>query len=222
MDWTRQLDNYCERLDGTFWAEPLNAITNGAFVIAALVALVVAYRRGRLDWPVAVLAAIIAAVGVGSFLFHTFATVWAVMMDVIPIQLFILFYFALAMRRFAGLPWWGAVLATAVFMAISFAGGSVLGRLFGDALNGSEGYITPLVALIVVGAWLRARGRTRAGGALIAGGLLFAVSLTFRTVDAAVCPSFAAGTHFMWHLLNGVLLGYLTAAMARFGETVRR
>ncbi len=218
MEWTRQLDNYCERLDPTFWAEPLNAITNAAFIVAAIVSLVVARRLGRLDWPVALLAAIIAIVGTGSFLFHTFATVWAVMADVIPIQLFILFYFALAMRRFAGLPWWGALLATAVFMAISFVGGSLFGRVFGDALNGSEGYLTPLLALIVVGLWLRSRGRAEAGGALVAGGLLFAVSLTFRTIDAGVCPSFAAGTHFLWHILNGVLLGYLTIAMARFGR----
>ncbi|WMS41314.1 ceramidase domain-containing protein [Acuticoccus sp. MNP-M23] len=219
MDWTRQLDNYCERLDPSFWAEPVNAVTNAAFVIAAIIALIVAQRRGRLDWPVVVLAAIIAIVGTGSFLFHTFATVWAVMADVIPIQIFILFYFALAMRRFAGLPWWGAVVATAMFMVLSFAGGNALGQLAGNALNGSEGYVTPLLALIVVGAWLRTRGRTDAGRALITGGLLFAVSLTFRTIDAGVCPSFALGTHFIWHILNGILLGYLTIALARYGRT---
>ena len=37
MDWTAQIDGYCERLDGAFWAEPLNAWTNLAFLLAAWV-----------------------------------------------------------------------------------------------------------------------------------------------------------------------------------------
>ena len=33
----RQFDAYCERADFTFWSEPVNALTNMAFLIAALV-----------------------------------------------------------------------------------------------------------------------------------------------------------------------------------------
>ena len=29
------IDNYCERIGDGFWAEPLNAITNLAFILAA-------------------------------------------------------------------------------------------------------------------------------------------------------------------------------------------
>ena len=36
MDLTRQMDLYCERLDPGFWAEPLNAVTNLSFILAAL------------------------------------------------------------------------------------------------------------------------------------------------------------------------------------------
>lgn len=218
MDWTKQLDNYCERLGPEFWAEPVNAVTNVAFIVAAILALRYAVRGGRLDWPLGVLIAITAAVGIGSFLFHTYATVWAVMADVIPIQLFIVAYFALAMRRFAGLAWWLAGLATAAFMGVSFVGGDALGGLVGERLNGSEGYIPPLVALIVVGAILIAAGRDAAGWALVTAGALFAVSLSFRTADMAVCGAFPLGTHFMWHTLNGVLLGYLLYAMIRHGR----
>ena len=35
MDWTRQIDSYCERLGPDYWAEPVNALTNLAFVLAA-------------------------------------------------------------------------------------------------------------------------------------------------------------------------------------------
>ena len=102
MDWTRQIDGYCERIGPGLWAEPMNAATNAAFILAALIGLVLAYRSGRLDGPVAWLTALTFAVGIGSFLFHTHATVWAAMADTTPIGLFILSYVAIAMNRFAG------------------------------------------------------------------------------------------------------------------------
>ncbi len=44
MDWFQPLDQYCERTAPAFWAEPVNALSNAAFVIAA-VALLFAWRR---------------------------------------------------------------------------------------------------------------------------------------------------------------------------------
>lgn len=220
MDWSQTLDNYCERLSPAFWAEPVNAITNGSFILAAAVALVIARRRGGLEPGVAALIVVVCLIGIGSFLFHTIATRWAVLADTIPIQIFILTYFALAMRRFVGLPWWGAVVATVAFVAYSALGSMVLARLVD--LNGSEGYVPPLSALLVVGAGLWAMGRRGPGVALILGALLFAVSLAFCTADMAVCSAFPLGTHFMWHTLNGMLLFYLVLAMMRYGALPRR
>ena len=40
---------YCERLDGSFWAEPFNAATNAAFLAAALVAFWLWRRQGVRD-----------------------------------------------------------------------------------------------------------------------------------------------------------------------------
>ena len=51
---------------------------------------------------------ILAAIGIGSYLFHTHARVWALYADVIPIQLFILVYLCLATIRFFAAPWWAA------------------------------------------------------------------------------------------------------------------
>ena len=45
---------------------------------------------------------------------------------------------------------------------------------------------------------------------LLAAAGVFTVSLFLRTIDAAACERFAHGTHFFWHLLNGVVL-YLAA-----------
>ncbi|MCF3933031.1 hypothetical protein L1787_06335 [Acuticoccus sp. M5D2P5] len=217
MDWTRSIDIYCERLDASFWSEPWNAVTNAAFIIAAIVAFVVGRREGRLDGGILLLITITVLVGIGSFLFHTFATVWAVMADVIPIQIFIVVYFTLAMRRFVLLPWWAAIVATAAFLAVSFGGEAVMERLFAGALNGSEGYVPPLLALVAVGVGLVRWGNAGAGWSLLLASAIFAASLFFRTIDMAVCPNLPIGTHILWHTLNGVLLGTLMVAMIRHG-----
>ena len=224
MDWFQQVDRYCERLDPSFWSEPLNAVSNGAFILAAIFGCWYAARHRALEPGVIVLIALAFLVGVGSFLFHTVATVWAGLADVLPIQLFIVSYFVLAMRRFVGLPWWGSGLAAAAFMALSVFGGKFLRGIppLSERLNGSEGYLPPLTALVLVGLGLILAGRRGAGLSLVAAGAIFAVSLGFRIVDMRVCPSLPIGTHFMWHLLNGVLLGTLIASMVRFGRPPRR
>ncbi len=215
MDWTQPIDNYCERLGPALWAEPLNAVSNVAFLVAAALAFAAARRAGGPDRGVALLLVILCAIGVGSFLFHTVATPWAALADVIPIQLFIISYMALAMRRFVGMPWWGAAAVTVLFVATSAVGAPVLATRVD--LNGSEGYVLPLLALLVVGVALWAAGRRAAGQALVVGAAIFAVSLTFRTIDRDVCEAVPIGTHVLWHLLNAVLLGHLTVALIRHG-----
>src|SRR5215475_6340765 len=62
--WTR-IDLYCERTDWSFWAEPLNALTNLAFLVAAI--LILRWTRddrGRAPWDALLLAALAALVGV--------------------------------------------------------------------------------------------------------------------------------------------------------------
>lgn len=63
------MDHYCERMGPGFWAEPFNALTNLAFLIAAT-AMLVRQRSARLE-ELFVLALLTASVGIGSFMFHT-------------------------------------------------------------------------------------------------------------------------------------------------------
>ncbi|NCV65913.1 MAG: hypothetical protein EBW16_06880 [Burkholderiaceae bacterium] len=46
------IDIYCERLDASFWSEPINAITNLAFIIAGwlLCQLAINYMKPALPW----------------------------------------------------------------------------------------------------------------------------------------------------------------------------
>lgn len=68
------VDLYCERLGPGLLAEPLNAITNLAFFIAAWLLWRQSRIAGSLTGGVILLLALLVAFGVGSSLFHTFAT----------------------------------------------------------------------------------------------------------------------------------------------------
>lgn len=220
MDWNRRIFGYCERgQDPAFWAEPLNAVTNGAFLLAAIVVLIAALKRGRLDGPVAVLVVLLTAISVGSFLFHTLAVVWAAVMDSAPIGLFILSYFAIAMNRYGGFGWGWAALLTLGFIVALVGTSWVLRPVLLPVIGGSVSYVPPLLGLIGVGIWLAAR-RHPAAGWLIAAAAIFAVSLTFRALDQSVCADLPAGTHFLWHVLNAVVLGTLALALVRHGARV--
>src|SRR5262245_19198544 len=146
------IDLYCERVSPSFWAEPVNALSNFAFLVAAVAAFDLWRRAGKGDRAILALIAVIAAVGFGSFAFHTLATRWVMWLDVVPIGLFIYGYFLLAMRRFLLLSWFSALMLLVGFIALSTVLGSFVPR---EVLNGSSGYLPALAALIILGSMLR-------------------------------------------------------------------
>ena len=225
-DWFEPIRAYCERNGPEFWAEPVNALTNGAFVLAGLLAARRALRPPS-DGPCLALALLMGVVGIGSFLFHTLATRWSMLADVIPIALFIYGYFWLAMRRFLGLGVPAAAGALLAFLAFAFgltpALDALAGRSVADLSNGSVDYLPAVLALLgVAGALLlpqacaQAALRRGTGLRLLGVAGLFLLSLTARTLDRAACPGLPLGTHWAWHLLNAGVLYALVVIAARF------
>lgn len=211
MDWSAAIDAYCERTSPEFWAEPLNAISNLSFLLAAAYGLTLARRTAPADRLVLALALIAAAVGIGSFLFHTVATRWASLADVIPIAVFIAVGFGGVIHRLAGVRIWWAVGLTAVFMA----GSPALARSAEPILGSSAGYLPALLALLLIGGWLTRQGVAN-GRFVLAAGLVFAVSLSLRMADQPFCAAWPAGTHVGWHILNGLVLALVIRAVAVF------
>ena len=97
-EWLESVDGYCERVDAVFWSEPINAVTNAAFLIVTIWV----WRRPGLPVMGRVLTVILALIGIGSFLFHAFAQTWVVLADVLPILMFILIYIDVATRDYFG------------------------------------------------------------------------------------------------------------------------
>src|SRR5215212_2608106 len=98
------MDAYCERTGPGLLAEPLNAITNSSFLIAAWFAWFLGHRTGRLSPGVLTLIWLSVSVGIGSGLWHTYATAGTLILDVIPILLFLAWFFWLYLRGVAGVP----------------------------------------------------------------------------------------------------------------------
>jgi hypothetical protein len=209
------LPAYCERTGPGPWAEPLDAGSNLAFLAAAAVALI-AWRRTRSrDWPLLLLVADAAAIGLGSLAFHVAPgpLTWAG--DVWPIRLYALGHLGLALRRLGG----AGRLATLGGLAALSAAATAATWAWPVVLAGGVGYLPVLAALTLLGGWLAWRPgtpeRRAAGRAHLVAAASFATALALRTIDLPACASFPAGTHFLWHLLTGLTVALLLLAMLR-------
>ncbi len=212
MDWNATVIAYCERTDAGYWSEPVNAVTNASFLIAALVmGLRLRGLPGAgVGW---VLVAILTAIGIGSYLWHTHATGWAGLADVLPILLFILTYIFAATRDFLRLHWGPAALASLLFFPYAAAVGWAVAQVVpGAGANAVYGSVALLIAIYA--AILSRRAPETARGLAIGAGILV-VSLTFRMLDAPLCDVIPVGTHFMWHILNGIMLGWMIEVWRR-------
>ena len=201
------LNDYCERLGPGLLAEPVNAVTNGAFLIAAWWIQARARRLGVSgDHGIAGLTALAVAIGVGSTVFHTVATPLALLADVVPILLFQLLFLWLYLRRRTAVGAAGALLVVALFLLATLAS-----RSAPQVLNGSLAYYGPTLLVLLGLGWRELRQRQRPQ--LLLTGAVLSLSLLLRSIDQLVCPWLPIGTHLFWHLLNAVVLALAAAAL---------
>lgn len=208
MSLLEPINAYCERLGPEYWAEPVNAATNVAFLIAA--GIMATRLRGSglvMGWA---MVGVLATIGIGSFLFHTHANRLSAILDVVPILCFILLYIFAATRDILGLSQRSALMAVVGFIPYSAALVPIFSLVPG--LGSSAGY-APVPLLILIYAGLSPDRQTARGLAFGAGILI--LSLTFRTLDMPLCVQIPVGTHFLWHVLNGIMLGWMIEVYRR-------
>jgi hypothetical protein len=187
------VDGYCERLGPGLWAEPLNAVSNAAFLVACAVLLV---RTRHRTLPI-----ILGVVGLCSLSFHTFANGFTAALDSLSILVFVLVAVVLLARYGLGAGPGRAWPAAPAFLVFAVAVDVLLGLAGRQYTLG--GYLPALLGLGGFAVALRSRP-------LGVAAVVFAVSLTLRTLDEPLCDQVPAGLHWAWHCLNAVVL-YLVA-----------
>ncbi|HEX6118303.1 MAG TPA: ceramidase domain-containing protein [Dongiaceae bacterium] len=200
----RAVDHYCERTSPAFDAEPVNALTNLAFPIGAAILWLRRKQRPSVvgSGLIAALIAAMAAVGFGSLLFHVLGTRWAEWGDVVPILVFILLYLWFVLTHLLGLSTVPKAIILAVFFVATFY---LEAAVPGDVLWGGALFVPTILVFITAGAVLKMRGHP-AGMPMLAAMAVFLCAYFFRSLDHAICGAFPLGSHFMWHLLNALLL----------------
>lgn len=196
------VDNYCERLGPGLWAEPFNLVSNAVFYVVAFViwreAKTLAAEKRR---PLEVAALLLLITGIGSSLFHSFATRWAEIADVVPIGVFLLYYLWLFLAIL-----WGGGRGTVVKGLLAFGAVTAFFALTftHPVFNRSQTYFGTLVTLMAMGWLTRERVRHVSRYYWGAAGAFF-LALTCRSIDMRLCPDWPLGTHFLWHTLNGIV-----------------
>lgn len=201
------IDLYCERISPGLWGEPLNALSNLGFLLAAWwLWRSATWREG--GWAFRLLVVLIAVIGLGSGVWHVTAQRWAMWADVLPIMFFICIYVLVFLLRIVRLDWLAAAGMLLLFLAVH----GWLARTFPlDFLNGSVFYLPAVVAVLLMLGYLRVAHRPEWRPFALASGLLV-LSVSLRSVDRLMCAALPLGTHFLWHLLNAVVLYLLLRA----------
>ena len=188
-------DEYCERVGFDLLAEPINALSNLAFLVSAWAAWRLAKRTGTHPTGVKVLIALAGSTAIGSMLWHTFANTWALYLDVLPIGAFMVGFLWLYVRNVMG-------------KSVGFAAGcigaffvsAVLVQPIGDDIHGAPSYLPGLLLVLVLGLYHAIENKPERFTLLAAAGTYFA-ALFFRTIDNELCHYMTIGTHWIWHML---------------------
>jgi len=201
--WLNSVDIYCERLDASFWAEPINAISNLSFIVAGLLIWRLRYSRATL------MAILLILIGLGSFSFHTYANRLTGLLDVLAIAIYLVTFAFLIPKQWSKSSIWiqlGSVLLLIICI--------VLTQLLISTLKPTLPWLPPGMYL---GAWLTLiiyalvtqSSNSRAARFLWLTIIVFPFSLLSRQLDTPLCE-LTGGSHWLWHLLNGLTL-YLSS-----------
>jgi hypothetical protein len=197
--WFNSVDIYCERLDASFWAEPINAISNLSFIVAGLFLWRLRSPRSALMTILMIL------IGLGSFSFHTYANRLTGLLDVLAIALYLVAFSYLIPKQ-----WSRNSLLIQVGSLLLLIVSIVLAHLLMNHLKPALPWLPPGIYL---GAWLALliyalvtqHSNKPAARFLWLAVIVFPFSLLSRQLDMLLCDSLGP-THWLWHLINSLTL----------------
>jgi hypothetical protein len=137
--------------------------------------------------------------------------VWAGLADTLSILLFGCVFLYTFLRHVAGVASLTALAGAGLFTLASYF---TPGFLPAGLLNQSGAYFPYIAGLLGIAAYLH-HSRRPGWRMFLLGVAVFCVSLALRTIDVHVCAAWPLGSHFLWHVLNAVVLFLLSRELVR-------
>jgi hypothetical protein len=211
----------CERDHGGMFAEPFNVLSSFAFLFVAVAIYRHYHRHEDIQrhwiWDIHALTFITFMIGINSIIFHAFPNPITELADTITIVLFIILYFWSVLFRIGRTTFFQALICFVAFVGFSH----ILVHQFPRALNDSIGYLSSMIALIMIAVHLHLKARPSSSHFLFAA-IIGVVSLSCRVIDRELCDILPMGTHFLWHTLNATLIYILLKQLVRNVNRVAR
>lgn len=199
----------CEVLADGFLQEPVSAVTSLAYVVAALVVLHLARRRSGTP-AVRGYAALVAGVGLGSFVQHGPDPAWSDLAHDLPLAAVLCLVAAdgvAALRGRERVWWWWVAPTAALVPAI------LLVPRPADAAQAVVAAVAVVVTLLRARAAAHDRARVLAAVGLLAVGSLVG---TLSRAGGPLCdPESLWQGHGLWHLLSAAALVVLAPVVGR-------
>jgi hypothetical protein len=202
----------CEELGDGLLAQPVNAITSGAYALIGIWLVVRAWRGPRRTrWLQVVYAITLMVVGVGSIAFHGPQPGWAKLVHDAPIATALVFVLLYDLQLLAGWKPWVTLTTYGVLVLVVFAGFE-LDSTAGIVVTGLVVVGTTVAEVLVIRRGLRVRPPWMAtwrwyaimAGVLAVAGLANALGRT----DAPLCEADSVlQLHGLWHIMTAVVFG---------------
>lgn len=208
---------YCGRHGSGLFDEPQNSLSNAAFLLGALFAYRAWKRSGISDTAILALVVLLAAIGLGSFTFHSYPTPVTLYVDLIPIQVYILAVLAFTLNRVLRCSWQTSALVVLGFFLIRQAWIAVVPQ---GLLGGGVTHVPTLIALLAFVAVL-VRRSLPLWRHLVAGAAFYVTALVVRSWDLPLCSAFPLGLHWIWHILTAIAATVVLVGLVRTQQLQR-
>ena len=188
---------YCERNSAYFFAEPLNLFTNLSFLVMAIFLF---YDKAIKDKNYSIM---IFLIGLGSISLHSFPNKITGLVDIGFIILFI-YYYLYSLYKLLGIRNYLAHIFCIFFLIGCFFFGTYFNNTF---LGSSSFYIPILIHLYLLSLYfLLYKYKNYQYNLILTATLIFNLSILLRSLDFHLCNILYFGTHFIWHILNSLVL----------------
>jgi len=201
---------YCEKAIYSGYLEPINFFSN-LFIIAAALSILAYMKKHKIkDIKSKVLVSLVFLTGIGSMSWHLIQTAPTLLLDILPVMIFIFTSIYLIFQKITKNNTKAAAALAIIFAIIPlFVWASSL--LLNISTNGPP-FLGIIPALAFTVGFIYYKDKETFKRTLLPLSF-FAAAIFFRQIDLIACNIIPFGTHFMWHLMNSFAAYYLFLAV---------